>query len=797
MSLRAFFRLGVSYLRNFVKLRKVVTRFPGTFQLPRVYIKPPSFRQSRFEKLLGNFRHPKSLVRLIHRTLSATFTKQRPVNLSRAYNAFAGSVHLRHQLDFQTNFPFAGINEAAKLRETSWFDRFLSSLKRYRNLPSLTSQVSCLSPKELVGVGCNSAVWAAEVIDEDGSSNMETEGVNSEVAVKVLYNFYASTDPDSPLAMEQPTIQSQAADKIEGSVDWFMLHRQLERECEMRPSSGHPNIVPLVGYFCDRAPAPSNGERTSSSEPKNSSISVVSNSDGTVASDRDPVVRGSGGWVGAEAFPEGFGGRPFTYYLLMPRFEATLDDLFRGVWLPPGLPTPKNGFERQEPSTPSGANSSNSSASFVTQTESSFVGSSVNSSTAFRFSPTTSGQTGATPNHQHQPLGFDEAVGILAQLFDAVAELETHGIAHRDIKPNNILLRRRLPSSSTRGASDSLKKARTSAASAARVQWLDDEEILASNTRFHVAITDFGCAIRFPRKPSPTAASDKFSFSLQRFFDQVFSLRTLDPDPGLLAHSGNFAFLAPEIAVCLSDSNTGKDQLLSSIYAKADLWAVATLAYPLFGMTNPFTDGTLDSATYNEEDLPPFAPQVPGVITWVVSQCLNRVPSLRPPADLVADVLHTWCLLRHTHRRALFRKPPFNTNLRPADNSDVPFSEGSHASPNLEGLIQNVQCTDSTGQEILNALLNSTDELSDAVVSRLQLFLDVCWAADWLTGPARPPNGLRVSFYRRVTLGRLAACLRTVHSSEPNCSVAAFRDVPVKANEFPISGNDRELTPPH
>ncbi|KER30662.1 hypothetical protein T265_02911 [Opisthorchis viverrini] len=624
---------------------------------------------------------------------------------------------------------------------------------------------------------------------------MESEGVNNEVAVKVLYNFYASTDPDSPLAMEQPTIQSQAADKMEGSVDWFMLHRQLERECEMRPSSGHPNIVPLVGYFCDRAPAPpSNGERNSNSEPKNSSISVVSNSDSTVESDADPVIKDSGGWVGAEAFPEGFGGRPFTYYLLMPRFEATLDDLFRGVWLPPGLPTPKNGFERPESSTPSGANSSNSCASFVTQTENSFVSSSVNSSTAFRFSPTTSDQTGPIRNHQHQPLGFDEAVGILAQLFDAVAELEAHGIAHRDIKPNNILLRRRLPSSSTRRTSDSLKKARTTAASAARIQWLDDEEILASNTRFHVAITDFGCAIRFPRQPSPTAASDKFSFSLQRFFDQVFSLRTLDANPALLAHSGNFAFLAPEIAVCLSDSNTGKDQLLSSIYAKADLWAVATLAYPLFGMTNPFTDGTLDSATYNEGDLPPFDPQVPGVITWVVSQCLNRAPCSRPPADFVADVLHTWCLLRHTHRRALFRKLPSNATI---PHSGVPFSAGSHATPALRSLIQNIQCTDSTGQEILNALLNSTGELTDAVVSRLRLFLDVCWAADWLTGPARPPNGLRVSFYRRVTLGRLAACLRTVHSSEPNCSVAAFSDVPVKANESPIGGNDRELIPSH
>lgn len=57
-------------------------------------------------------------------------------------------------------------------------------------------------------------------------------------------------------------------------------------------------------------------------------------------------------------------------------------------------------------------------------------------------------------------------------------------------------------------------------------------------------------------------------------------------------------------------------------------------------------------------------------------------------------------------------------------------------------------------------------EYPPELISRLRSFLNVCWAADWLTGPARPPDGLRVSFYRRVTLGRLATCLRIVFHEE-------------------------------
>ena len=37
----------------------------------------------------------------------------------------------------------------------------------------------------------------------------------------------------------------------------------------------------------------------------------------------------------------------------------------------------------------------------------------------------------------------EEAVGLMAQMIEAVAELEKHHIAHRDIKPSNFLVRRR------------------------------------------------------------------------------------------------------------------------------------------------------------------------------------------------------------------------------------------------------------------------------------------------------------------------------------------------------------------
>ncbi|KAA3672844.1 PTEN induced putative kinase 1 [Paragonimus westermani] len=591
-------------------------------------------------------------------------------------------------------------------------------------------------------------------------------GSNSEMAVKVLYNYYASSPPEdsSPYVGQNDDMSTQSNKAVQDSVDWVLLQRQLKREGELRPPAGHPNIVPLVGHFIDRAPAPSrstdDSNRTAGS--MNASIINISNCNSCDNTDLPEPATTTGsmvnGWVGAESFPEGFGGRPFTYYLLMPRFDATLEDLLNGSWYPFGRAIPASEPEGKTnlpvcsishlADKTSGADSD--SLSFVIQQDDSIVQplSSVQSpctsqsSSAGHLVGSQNGMSLNSPD-SNQLLEVDEVVAILAQLFDAVAVLERHSVAHRDVKLNNILVRRRTPIlPSVRRNADITP----SFPDNTRLQWLDDGEVIAANTRFHVALTDFGCAIR-TAKPYP----DNLPAAFLRIFEHLFSPTMDNSQIDFLTHSGNAALLAPEIASSLNLAGAATSTLTEADYARADLWAMATLAYPLFGMTNPFTDGTLFSATYVESDLPALPDRAPGVVTWLVSQCLQRSPHVRPAADLVADVLNTWCLLRHMHRR--------QRRQRQVHLATWVRDESSESSPQLS--------ESRPDQKILHELRQLDDgELTETLSNQIQALLNVCWAADWLTGPARPPDGLRVPFYQRVTLGRFAVCLRIVDREE-------------------------------
>lgn len=53
---------------------------------------------------------------------------------------------------------------------------------------------------------------------------------------------------------------------------------------------------------------------------------------------------------------------------------------------------------------------------------------------------------------------------------------------------------------------------------------------------------------------------------------------------------------------------------------------------------------------YAESELPMLPGDAPEVLAWMLHSCLRRNPSARPPAHLVADVLHTWCLLGNLKR---------------------------------------------------------------------------------------------------------------------------------------------------
>lgn len=95
--------------------------------------------------------------------------------------------------------------------------------------------------------------------------------------MKIHYNYYQEDFEDGDVT---------STDHL------YLLHRQRDREVTLRPPGPHPNIVPILDDFFERAPpAKTEGE----------------SGRGTC-------------WEGVENFPDGFGGRPYTLYLLMERF---------------------------------------------------------------------------------------------------------------------------------------------------------------------------------------------------------------------------------------------------------------------------------------------------------------------------------------------------------------------------------------------------------------------------------------------------------------------------------------------
>ncbi|XP_076452077.1 uncharacterized protein LOC143287723 isoform X2 [Babylonia areolata] len=116
---------------------------------------------------------------------------------------------------------------------------------------------------------------------------------------------------------------------------------------------------------------------------------------------------------------------------------------------------------------------------------------------------------------------------LFAQLLEGVAHLGSHGIAHRDLKGNNVLV-----------------------------------DLSDGTDSPHLAISDFGSCLADIHHglwlPYTTAEIDR---------------------------GGNSALMAPEIKC----AEAGPDSVLD--YSKADLWTAGTLAYEIFGDENPFYSG--------------------------------------------------------------------------------------------------------------------------------------------------------------------------------------------------------------
>ncbi|VDM18863.1 unnamed protein product [Hydatigera taeniaeformis] len=446
-----------------------------------------------------------------------------------------------------------------------------------------------IEPEKFLSHGSSGAVWAAKypAHEKDGKK---------EVAAKVFYNYYE-----------------------DDSDDLYLLHKQRDREVNLRPPGLHPNIVPILADFFDRTP---------------------------------PVrTVGEGG---SEA-----------------RFEASLEDFLEAKWEPT---TDFSSTVSSPYETPTGSPSDN---------------------------PTTSQRS----NVELSPflIPIEEAVGMTVQMVEAVVRLQRYRIAHRDIRPSNFLVKsRRLPKG---------------------VCFLNRQMVEAINTRVQVALTDFGCAIR-----------------------------TVDHAAGRdcanISHSGNTALWAPEVAVHFSRSQNSDLQCTHpSLYYCADLWAIATIVYQLFNLPNPFLSGELLSENYVESALPELPSAAPGVLTWMLRSCLRRSPSARPPACLVADVLHTWCILSNLKRLLC---PSQFERVVPKIPIPVEVPENS----NSEEIWLIVESAEVWFSHLLK-------ELSETLRQKLRQLIQLAWAVDWLLGAAKF-MGLRQLFYERFKIEQFAFCVAFV-----------------------------------
>lgn len=138
---------------------------------------------------------------------------------------------------------------------------------------------------------------------------------------------------------------------------------------------------------------------------------------------------------------------------------------------------------------------------------------------------------------------------LLLQLLEGIRHLTRHGVAHRDLKTDNLLL-----------GEDS------------------------NSSCPQLVIADFGCCLA------------------DRSRELVLPFHTAEIDRG-----GNLTLMAPEIALAVP----GKDSVLD--FTKSDAWAAGAIAYELFGSVNPFGLDGLDSRKYKDDDLPVLVQANPGV----------------------------------------------------------------------------------------------------------------------------------------------------------------------------------------
>ncbi|NXL35671.1 PINK1 kinase, partial [Glaucidium brasilianum] len=167
---------------------------------------------------------------------------------------------------------------------------------------------------------------------------------------------------------------------------------------------------------------------------------------------------------------------------------------------------------------------------------------------------------------------------MILQLLEGVDHLVRHGIAHRDLKSDNILVE----------------------FDSAGCPWL--------------VITDFGCCL----------ADDNIGLRLP------FTSSYVD-------RGGNGCLMAPEVITASPGPGTVIDYSKADAWAVGAIaYEILGLANPFYG----HGDSTLESRSYCEDQLPGLPDGVPHEVKQVIKMLLQRDPDKRLSARIAANVLH-------------------------------------------------------------------------------------------------------------------------------------------------------------
>ncbi|KAI3356947.1 hypothetical protein L3Q82_003592 [Scortum barcoo] len=175
----------------------------------------------------------------------------------------------------------------------------------------------------------------------------------------------------------------------------------------------------------------------------------------------------------------------------------------------------------------------------------------------------------STPSRRQGPL-------MVLQLLEGVDHLCRQGIAHRDLKSDNVLLE------------------------------------FDSDGCPRLVITDFGCCL---------AQSDS---SLQLPFNSMW-----------VSRGGNASLMAPEVTTAVPGCGVVIDYSKADTWAVGAIsYEIFGLDNPFYRAVG------LESRTYQEKQLPPLPSRVPADVQLVIRLLLRRNPSKRPSARVAADMLH-------------------------------------------------------------------------------------------------------------------------------------------------------------